>query len=120
MFATEIAAIAGSCPEKEDLRADGCAPRARPPDEGASAARPSSASSRAAPAPARRRHDGRSAKFRQNVARFRLYRHRTLQANTRFSAFFKNLPDYLAEIFEIWQFLQILQHLQNFAEYISI
>ena len=29
-----------------------------------------------------RRHDGRSAKFRQSVARFRLYRHRFLQENT--------------------------------------
>ena len=29
------------------------------------------------------------AKFRQNVARFRLYRHRFLQENTRFAAFFK-------------------------------
>jgi hypothetical protein len=36
-----------------------------------------------------RRHNGRSAKFRQNVARFRLYRHRFLQENTRFAAFFK-------------------------------
>ena len=36
-----------------------------------------------------RRHDGRSAKFRQNVARFWLYRHRFLQENTRFAAFFK-------------------------------
>ena len=27
-------------------------------------------------------------KFRQNVARFRLYRHRSLQVNARFSAFF--------------------------------
>ena len=36
-----------------------------------------------------RRHDGRSAKIRQNVARFRLYRHRFLQENTRFAAFFK-------------------------------
>ena len=62
----------------------------------------------------------RLAKLRQNFARFQLYRCRSLQANTRFSAFFKNLPDDLAEIFEIWQFLQILQHLQNFAEYISI
>ena len=35
-----------------------------------------------------RRHDGRSAKFRQNVARFRLYRHRSLQVNKRFAAFF--------------------------------
>ena len=31
----------------------------------------------------------RSAKFRQNVARFRLYRHRFLQENMRFAAFFK-------------------------------
>ena len=30
-----------------------------------------------------------SAKFWQNVARFRLYRHRFLQENTRFAAFFK-------------------------------
>ena len=29
-----------------------------------------------------RRHDGRSAKFRQNVARFRLYRHRFVQEDT--------------------------------------
>ena len=29
------------------------------------------------------------ANFRQNVARFRLYRHRFLQENTRFAAFFK-------------------------------
>ena len=36
-----------------------------------------------------RRHNGRSAKFRQNGARFRLYRHRFLQVNMRFAAFFK-------------------------------
>ena len=36
-----------------------------------------------------RRHDGRSAKFRHNVARFRPYRHQSLQVSTRFSAFFK-------------------------------
>ena len=35
------------------------------------------------------RHDGRSANFRQNVARFRLYRLRFLQVNMRFAAFFK-------------------------------
>ena len=34
------------------------------------------------------------ANFWQNFARFRLYRHRSLQENTRFSAFFKSLPDY--------------------------
>ena len=32
---------------------------------------------------------GRSAKFQQNLARFRLYRHRSLQVTTRFSASFK-------------------------------
>ena len=31
----------------------------------------------------------RLAKFRQNIARFRLYRLRFLQENTRFAAFFK-------------------------------
>ena len=30
-----------------------------------------------------------SAKFRQNIARFRLYRRRSFQGNTRFAAFFK-------------------------------
>ena len=35
------------------------------------------------------RADGFLAKFRQNVARFRLYRHQFLQENTRFAAFFK-------------------------------
>ena len=35
----------------------------------------------------RQRRDFR--KFRQNVARFRLYRHRFLKENMRFAAFFK-------------------------------
>ena len=40
---------------------------------------------------ARSRRSGPSGilKFRQNVARFRLYRHRCLQVNMRFAAFFK-------------------------------
>ena len=50
--------------------------------------------------------------FRQNFARFRLYRRQSLQENTRFAAF-QNLPDYLAEIFEIWQTFAKLQQLQN-------
>ena len=33
--------------------------------------------------------NGLSAKFQQNLARFRLHRHRSLQVNTSFSAFFK-------------------------------
>ena len=32
------------------------------------------------------------------------HRHRSLQVNTRFAPFFENLPDYLAENFEIWQY----------------
>ena len=47
---------------------------------------------RGARAGGRRERDVRErrlAKFRQNVARFRLYRHRFLQENTRFAAFFK-------------------------------
>ena len=34
-----------------------------------------------------RRHDGRSRKFQEKVARFRLCRRRSLQANTRFATF---------------------------------
>ena len=74
-------------------------------------------------APARARDGGRGeelrtrpgscqflATFRQNVARFRLYRSRSLQANTRFAAFFKIYLDVLAEFFEIWQNFANLQH----------
>ena len=46
------------------------------------------------------------AKFRQNFVRFRLYRRRSLQVNTRLTALFKiyqgaDLPDYVAQFFEI-------------------
>ena len=40
--------------------------------------------------------------------RFRLYRNRSLQVSTRFCSIFQNLPDYLADIFEIWH---------NFAQF---
>ena len=50
------------------------------------------------------------ANFRQNFARFRLYRRRSLQVNTRFAAFVQNLSDYLAEFCEIWQ---------NFANFLD-
>ena len=56
-----------------------------------------------------RRHDGRSAKFRQNVARFRLYRHRSLQVNTRFSAFFKIYQINQLKILKISKISQILR-----------
>ena len=60
---------------------------------------------------------GRSAKFRQNVARFRLYRHRFLQENMRFAAFFKIYQILKLKFLKFGNILQILQHLQNFAEF---
>ena len=50
------------------------------------------------------------AKFGQHVARFRLYRHRSLQVNTRFAAFFK--------IYQIsrWSFW----NLANFCKFCNI
>ena len=64
-----------------------------------------------------RLHDGRSAKFRQNVARFRLYRHRFLQENTRFAAFFKIYQILKLKFLKFGKILQISQNLQNFAEF---
>ena len=62
-----------------------------------------------------RRHDGRSAKFRQNVARFRLYRHRFLQLNMRFAAFFKIYQIFKLKFLKFGNILQILRHLRNFC-----
>ena len=47
------------------------------------------------------------ATFRQNVARFRLYRRRSLQVNTRSAAFFKiyQIILILSDFFEILQIL---------------
>ena len=61
--------------------------------------------------------DGRSAKFRKNVARFRLYRLRFLQLNTRFAAFFKIYQIIYLKFLKFGKILQILRHLQNFAEF---
>ena len=60
-----------------------------------------------------RRHDGRSAKFRQNVARFRLYRLRILQENMRFAAFFKIYQILMLKFLKFGKLLQILRHLRN-------
>ena len=57
------------------------------------------------------------ANFWQNFARFRLYRHRSLQENTRFSAFFKIYQIIQLKILKFGTILQILQHLQFFAEF---
>ena len=59
----------------------------------------------------------RLTKFRQNVARFRLYRLRFLQENTRSAAFFKIYQilklNFLKLNFD--KILQILRHLQLFC-----
>ena len=57
------------------------------------------------------------AKFRQNVARFRLYRHRFLQVNMRLAAFFKIYQILKLKFLKFGKILQILQYLQNFAEF---
>ena len=57
----------------------------------------------------------RLAKFRQNVARFRLYRHRFLQVNMRFAAFFKIYKIIKLKFLKFGKILQILRHLQNFC-----
>ena len=69
--------------------------------------------------PPRRRvgdvRERRLAKFRQNVARFRLYRHRFLQVNTRFAAFFKIYKIIKLKFLKFGTILQILRHLQIFC-----
>ena len=57
----------------------------------------------------------RLAKFRQNVARFRLYRHRFLQQNMRFAAFFKIYQIFKLKFLKFGNILQILRHLRNFC-----
>ena len=59
----------------------------------------------------------RLAKFRQNVARFWLYRLRFLQENMRFAAFFKIYQILKLKFLKFQKFdknLQILRHLQFF------
>ena len=53
--------------------------------------------------------------IRQNVARFRLYRHRFLQVNMRFTAFFKIYQIIKLNFFKFGKFLQISRHLQIFC-----
>ena len=55
------------------------------------------------------------ATFRQNVARFRLYRLRFLQENMRFAAFFKIYQILKLKFFKFDKNLQILRHLQFFC-----
>ena len=52
-------------------------------------------------------------KFAAKFRSFSAVSKRILQVNTRLTAFFKNLPDYLAEILKFGKSLQILRHLQN-------
>ena len=53
------------------------------------------------------------AKFQQNVARFRLYRHQFLQVNMRFAAFFKIYQIIKLKFLKLGKVFQILRHLQN-------
>ena len=57
----------------------------------------------------------RFAKFRQNVARFRLYRLRFLQENMRFAAFFKIYQIIKLNFLKFGKILQILRRLQKFC-----
>ena len=57
----------------------------------------------------------RLAKFRQNVARFRLYRLRFLQENMRFAAFFKIYQILKLKFLKFDKILQMLRHLQFFC-----
>ena len=50
--------------------------------------------------------------IRQNVVRFRLYRHRFLQENMRFAAFFKIYQIIKLNFLKFGKILQILRHLQ--------
>ena len=52
---------------------------------------------------------------RENVVRFRLYRHRFLQENMRFAAFFKIYQILKLKFLKFNKFLQILRHLQLFC-----
>ena len=53
----------------------------------------------------------------QDVARFRPYRHRFLQQNMRFAAFFKIYQIFKLKFLKFGNILQILRHLRNFAEF---
>ena len=70
------------------------------------------------PPPARRRVVANFwAKFRQDFARFRLYRHRSLQENTHFATFFKIYQMIKLKFLQFGKILQNSRHLQNFAEF---
>ena len=56
----------------------------------------------------------RLAKFRQNVARFRLYRLRFLQENMRFAAFFEIYQILKLKFLKFGKILQILPNFKNF------
>ena len=58
----------------------------------------------------------RLTKFRQNVARFRLYRHRFLQQNMRFAAFFKIYQILKLKFLKFDKILQILRHFITLAK----
>ena len=87
--------------------------RARP--TGPANASPDFERSSRATAPSLASRSGVVANFWQNFARFRLYRRRSLQVNTKyaFCSSLQNLPDYLSGILEISKFRKILKILQH-------
>ena len=58
---------------------------------------------------------GGPGKISANVVRFRLYRHRFLQENMRFAAFFKIYQILKLKFLKFDKILQILRHLQFFC-----
>ena len=54
--------------------------------------------------------------FRQNVARFRLYRHRFLQENTRFAAFFKIYKNIKLNFLKFYKFCDICNFFAEFPQ----
>ena len=63
-----------------------------------------------------RRQRASVGKISANVARFRSYRHQYLQLNTRCAAFFKIYQILKLKFLKFDKILQILRHLQFFAE----
>ena len=61
--------------------------------------------------------NGRSAKLQQNLARFRLYRHRSLQVNMRLSPFFKIYQIFNLKFLKFGKFCRLSNIYKNFAEF---
>ena len=74
---------------------------------------------RAPPARALKRHvtSRNLFKNRQNVVRFRLYRHRSFQVDTRFAAFFKIYQIFKLTFLKVGKICKFYDFCKNFAEF---